>query len=98
MNEPDDWSLGETAPEAKAAGPVVIEAPAVGYYREARDPLQPGRKVVAGEVVAIVSALGLENDVVSPATGEVIEVLARPDQPLEYGQAIAHVLPQEVGS
>ncbi|HVL39865.1 MAG TPA: biotin/lipoyl-containing protein [Fimbriimonadaceae bacterium] len=68
-----------------------VLAPVVGYYRTARPPLEPGNKVEAGAVIAHVHALGLDNDIESPVSGEVVEVLVQPDQPVMYGQLLARV-------
>ncbi len=71
--------------------PVPIRAPLVGYYQEAKEPLAVGRKVTKGEVVAVVAALGIANDVESPADGEVAEVLVEPGQGVQFGQPLARV-------
>lgn len=71
-----------------------ISATLVGYYREAKNPLQVGQQVRAGDVVAVIAALGIANDVESKVAGEVVEVLVTPDQPVEFGQPLARVKPQ----
>ena len=63
----------------------------VGYYRPAEPPLEVGREVSEGEVVAVIAALGLANEVESPVSGEVLEVLVEANQPVEYGQVLAKV-------
>jgi biotin carboxyl carrier protein len=68
-----------------------IRSSLVGYYGELKDPLVVGRQVKKGEVVAIVAALGIANDVESKVTGEVVEVLVEPDQPVDFGQLLAKV-------
>ena len=70
-----------------------ITSTLVGYYRPAKSPLQVGGSVKKGDVVAIIAALGIANDVESKVTGEVVEVLVEPNQPVEYGQALAKVKP-----
>jgi biotin carboxyl carrier protein len=65
----------------------------VGYYREAPNALKPGLKIQKGDIVAVVNALGIRNDVESKVTGEVVEVLVEPNQPVEYGQILAKVKP-----
>ncbi|MDR3690552.1 MAG: hypothetical protein P4L46_14335 [Fimbriimonas sp.] len=70
---------------------LTITSTLVGYYREAKQPLKVGANVEAGEVVAVVTALGLANDVESKVTGEVVEVLVQPGQAVEYGQVLAKV-------
>ena len=70
-----------------------ITATLVGYYRESKHPLKVGTQVKKGDIIAIVSALGIANDVESKVTGEIVEVLVEPNQPVEYGQALAKVKP-----
>jgi biotin carboxyl carrier protein len=71
-----------------------IRSTLVGYYRPTKTPLAVGERVQHGQVVAIVSALGIANEVESTLSGEVVEVLVEPDQPVEYGQALALVRPE----
>jgi acetyl-CoA carboxylase biotin carboxyl carrier protein len=78
--------LGEFAPDLKS-----ITAPSVGYYKTAGKGLKVGDRVAKGDIVASITALGLANDVEAQVTGEIVEVLATPEQPVEYGQALATV-------
>ncbi len=86
-------SRASKAAEAAAAEPEfqVVTASLVGYYRESKTPLKVGAAIKKGDVVAIISALGIANDVESKVTGEVVELLVEPNQPVEYGQALAKV-------
>jgi acetyl-CoA carboxylase biotin carboxyl carrier protein len=95
-------SAPRTAAQIKAANDVaadaepelaVIKAPLVGYYQERAEPLLPGQVVKQGEVVAVIAALGLANDVESQVSGEVVDVLVRPGDPVQYGQVLATVRP-----
>jgi acetyl-CoA carboxylase biotin carboxyl carrier protein len=72
---------------------LTITSTLVGYYREAKNPLKIGATVKKGDVVAVISALGLTSDVESKHTGEVVEVLVEPNQAVEYGQPLAKVKP-----
>jgi len=95
-------------PQPKRAKPVValsedgtpaeaplstIRATSVGYYRPASTPLTVGGQVVKGDVVAVISALGLANDVESTVEGEVVEVCVKDGDPVQYGQVLAQVKP-----
>jgi len=71
-----------------------IKSTIVGYYREANPPLAVGQTIARGDVVAVIAALGLANDIESTVAGEVVEVLVQPEQPVEYGQPLAFVRPQ----
>lgn len=81
------------APQDKAAsnGMLDIKAPLVGYYRQGKSTLEPGKSVNKGDVVAVIAALGLANDVESPHSGEIAEVLVKDGDPVQYGQILARV-------
>lgn len=92
----DEWSeedmLSSEAPaEQGPPPPVEVTAPLVGYFRELPEPLASGARVKVGQVVGQIVALGLANDVVAKAAGEVIEVLVAAGEPVEYGQPIARL-------
>jgi acetyl-CoA carboxylase biotin carboxyl carrier protein len=72
---------------------LTIKAPLVGYYQERPEPLSPGQTVRQGEIVAVIAALGLANDVESAVAGEVVDVLVKAGDPVEYGQPLATVRP-----
>jgi acetyl-CoA carboxylase biotin carboxyl carrier protein len=77
--------------EPKSNGFMDIKAPLVGYYSQAKPALEAGKSVSKGEVVAVITALGLDNDVESPHSGEVTEVLVADGDPVQFGQVIAKV-------
>ncbi|MGV3615093.1 MAG: acetyl-CoA carboxylase biotin carboxyl carrier protein [Fimbriimonas sp.] len=68
-----------------------VKAPMVGYARPGRVSLTVGEEVQKGQVVAVIEALGLANDVESPVAGEIVEVLVAPGDPVQYGQVMARV-------
>ncbi len=67
---------------------VEVCAPCVGYFRNTKTPVQIGQPVADGEVVATIFALGLSNDVEVKVGGEVLDVLAKHEQPVEFGQPL----------
>lgn len=87
----------KTAP--KAATAVVSTEPEVLYLKSSlvgylqSISIAPGDDVKKGVRVAIVSALGLANDIESQVTGTVLELLVKPGDPVEFGQPIAAVAP-----
>ncbi len=82
----------KAAAEAPKEPPLVdVKATLVGFLRSLK---AVGDTVRAGEVVAVVEALGLANEVESSVGGEVVEVLANVDQPVQYGQILLRVRPQ----
>jgi len=83
--EPEISSIQEKPDTAE------INATLVGYYQPADPPITEGGRVKAGEIVAVITALGLANDVESQVSGEVVEVLVKSGQAVEFGQPIARV-------
>lgn len=72
------------------AGPEIkdVKSTLVGYFRPTLHPIQVGDRVSKGDVVGVVLALGLPNNVESPYDGEVTEWAVEPDQPVQFGQPI----------
>lgn len=68
-----------------------VTAPCVGYFRSFSEGISVGSSVSAGQVIAKIEALGLGNDVESNIEGEIVEVLALKDQPMQFGQPILRV-------
>jgi biotin carboxyl carrier protein len=79
---------GETATAPDSAD---ITATLVGYYEPANPPLAVGQTVAKGGLVAVITALGLANDVEASVAGEVIEVLVAKGDAVMYGQPLARV-------
>ncbi|MBZ0268118.1 acetyl-CoA carboxylase biotin carboxyl carrier protein, partial [bacterium] len=77
---------------------VTIAAPMVGTYYEAPAPgakpyLSVGDQVAVGQVVCIVEAMKLMNEVQSEVSGKVVEIRAANGQAVEYGQELFLVAP-----
>jgi biotin carboxyl carrier protein len=87
--------IKSTAPtaetEPKSNGFLDIKATLVGYYGKAEPALEPGKTVSQGDVIAVISALGLANEVESQHSGEVTEVLVKDGDPVQYGQVLARI-------
>ncbi len=87
------------APEHEAAAGEDVEVLAelkaglVGFFQEARKPMVAGASIAEGDVVGVITALGIANDVEANVSGEVIEVLVNANDPVQYGQVIARVRP-----
>jgi acetyl-CoA carboxylase biotin carboxyl carrier protein len=86
------------APAANQAHLLTIEAPMVGtFYRAPSPEAQPfvreGDRVKKGQVVCIVEAMKLMNEIESKIAGRVMKVLVENAQPVEYGQPLFLVEP-----
>jgi acetyl-CoA carboxylase biotin carboxyl carrier protein len=74
-------------------GVEVIKSPIVGTFYESSSPGSPafvkqGDKVAVGQVLCIVEAMKLMNEIESESAGEIIKVLVSNGQPVEYGQPL----------
>jgi acetyl-CoA carboxylase biotin carboxyl carrier protein len=82
-----------TAARADASPLLTIEAPMVGtFYRSPAPDAQPfvreGDPVRKGQVVCIIEAMKLMNEIESQVAGRVTKVLVENGQPVEYGQPL----------
>ena len=90
--------------EAAGRGPVatVVQAPVVGtFYRagapEAAPFVQVGDRVAAGDVLCVIEAMKLMNEIKAEFAGEVVKILADNGQGVEYGQPLFALLPTSGG-
>jgi len=91
-----------TAPLASAAAAPAVEAeeklhevksPIVGTFYESPSPgasafVKIGDQVEVGQVLCIVEAMKLMNEIESDVAGEVVKRIAASGQPVEYGQPL----------
>ena len=81
------------APIASEAHLLTIEAPMVGTLYRAPSPDAPpfvrdGDRVKKGQVVCIIEAMKLMNEIESKVAGRVVKVLVENAQAVEYGQPL----------
>ena len=82
------------APAAPAEEPLhEVKSPIVGTFYESPSPGAPtfvkvGDQVEVGQVLCIVEAMKLMNEIESDVAGEVVRQIAASGQPVEYGQAL----------
>ena len=89
------------APVAAAAAPATeveeklheVKSPIVGTFYESPSPGAPafvkiGDQVEVGQVLCIVEAMKLMNEIESDVAGEVVKRIAASGQPVEYGQPL----------
>ncbi len=70
-----------------------VKAPIVGTFYESAGPgkapfVTVGSKVKKGDVLCIIEAMKIMNEVVSEFDGEVVEILVENEQLVEYGQPL----------
>ena len=92
----------EPAPAAPANavsdGLVTVTSPIVGTFYRAPSPGAPpfvevGSKIAKGQVLCIVEAMKLMNEIESELDAEVVEVLVANGQPVEYGERLFTLRP-----
>jgi acetyl-CoA carboxylase biotin carboxyl carrier protein len=85
-------------PEGEA-GLHTINSPIVGTFYEAPSPgsppfVKPGDLVEAGQVLCIIEAMKLMNEIESEVAGEVVKKFINNNQPVEYGQPLFAIRPR----
>ncbi len=70
-----------------------VKSPIVGTFYESPSPGAPpfmkiGDTVTAGQVLCIVEAMKLMNEIESDVAGEVVKIYVKNGQPVEYGQPL----------
>jgi acetyl-CoA carboxylase biotin carboxyl carrier protein len=91
---------GPASPQPPASGPQLLEikSPMVGTFYQSPEPAaQPyvkvGSRVTVGQVVCIIEAMKIMNEIESEVSGVIREVSAQNAQPVEFGQALFRVDP-----
>jgi acetyl-CoA carboxylase biotin carboxyl carrier protein len=77
-----------------------VKSPIVGTFYEAPSPgappfVKPGDSVEVGQVLCIVEAMKLLNEIESDFAGEIVKKLAVNGQPIEYGQELFVIRPKK---
>nr|WP_196148489.1 acetyl-CoA carboxylase biotin carboxyl carrier protein subunit [Nocardia bovistercoris] len=93
-------ALAAPPSEAEQTDAFTVDSPLVGHFYRAVEPgaepfVTPGQYVEQGEVVAIVEAMKLMNQITAPAAGRVIEVLPADGDVVEFGQRLIVFEPVE---
>jgi acetyl-CoA carboxylase biotin carboxyl carrier protein len=87
----------ESASAAPAADPDaglhIVKSPIVGTYYGSPSPgapafVSPGERVEKGQVICIVEAMKLMNEIESDASGEIVKCFISNGQPIEFGQPL----------
>jgi acetyl-CoA carboxylase biotin carboxyl carrier protein len=84
--------------EKAGAGGTEVKSPMVGTFYGAPEPgAKPyaavGTRVSKGQILCIIEAMKIMNEIESEISGVVTEVLATDAQPVEYGQALFRIDP-----
>jgi acetyl-CoA carboxylase biotin carboxyl carrier protein len=84
------------APVDPDAGLHIVKSPIVGTFYGSPSPgaapfVSPGDHVDKGQVIGIVEAMKLMNEIESDAAGEIVKCFVSNGQPIEFGQPLYSV-------
>lgn len=87
-----------TPPPQSNRKTIDIPSPMVGTFYRAPAPDEPafvdiGDTVRKGQVVCIIEAMKLMNEIEAEVNGQVVEILVENGEPIEYGQPLLRILP-----
>jgi len=99
-------ALASTSPGAEAIAPLaepvengtLVKSPIVGTFYQAADPNSPpfvsvGDRVEVGQVLCIIEAMKLMNEIEAEVAGEVVKIHPENGQPVQYGDPLFTVRP-----
>jgi len=92
-------SENSVTPPAVEAGLHTVHSPIVGTFYECPSPGSPpfvkvGDTVDVGQVLCIVEAMKLMNEIEADVAGEIVKKLVANGQPIEYGQELFVIRPR----
>lgn len=97
---PSQGVVAETTPTPSKAPPKGIEvsSPMVGTFYRAPSPEAPpyvqiGDRVKPGQVLCIIEAMKLMNEIEAEVSGKIAEIFIENAQPVEFGQALFRIEP-----
>lgn len=87
------------APTTDEANLIPVVSPMVGTFYLAASPsapsyVEPGQHVEVGQVVCIVEAMKLMNEIESEVAGTIVRILVENGQPVEFNQPLFLVKPE----
>ena len=93
-------SASSSRPAAAAdEGLHIVKSPIVGTFYESPSPGSPpfvksGDAIDAGQVLCIIEAMKLMNEIEADVSGEIVKRLVNNGQPVEYGQPLFSIRPR----
>jgi len=75
----------------------VVKSPIVGTFYQSSSPEKPpivkiGDKVKEGDLLCIIEAMKIMNEIKSPYTGDIAEVMVSNEEMVEYGQPLFRII------
>ena len=94
-NAPATVAVTPLRPLSTGDEPVAITAQFVGVFHAHKQAINPGDFVSAKQVVGHIESMRLLNDCIAPSAGRVGAVLVQDGQPVEWGQPLFEIVPDE---
>jgi len=93
-----DSSSSDASAETSTAGLIEVKSPIVGTFYRAPSTDKPpytkvGDSIAVGDVVCIVEAMKLFNEIESEVSGKIVKVMVEDASPVEYDQVLFLVEP-----
>ena len=90
---PSPAAAAEPAAPEEAPGVAVVKSPIVGTFYRSPDPNSPpfvntGDRVRVGQVLCIIEAMKLMNEIEAEVAGEVVKIHPESGQPVQYGEPL----------
>jgi len=84
------------SPKAPATAKAIIKSPMVGTYYSSPAPdsppfIQVGSQVEIGQVICIIEAMKLMNEIKAEVRGKIAEILVSNGDPVEFGQSLFRI-------
>ena len=95
----DTEPLGSRVPPPPEAGLEIIHSPMVGTFFRAPNPnadpfVEAGDRIDPGQVICIIEAMKLMNEIEADRAGEIVDILVANGQPVEFGEALFRIRPR----
>jgi acetyl-CoA carboxylase biotin carboxyl carrier protein len=98
QNSATNTSEASTAPTPKQDNLITIKSPMIGTFYKRPSPDKPifaevGDEIAPGDVVCIIEAMKLFNEIESEVSGKIVKILVEDSSPVEYDQPLFLVDP-----
>jgi acetyl-CoA carboxylase biotin carboxyl carrier protein len=98
-SQPSLAPVSTDSPAAPAEDTYLVTAPMIGTYYATPAPneppfVQPGDQVREGQTIAIIEAMKIMNEIAADRSGQVVEMLAKNGEPVEYGSPLIRIRPE----
>jgi acetyl-CoA carboxylase biotin carboxyl carrier protein len=93
-----DADIAAAAPEPPKPVGLEVKSPMVGTFYKSPEPgskayVVVGDRVAKGQIVCIIEAMKIMNEIESEVSGVVREIMVQDSQPVEYGQVLFKIDP-----